>query len=106
MFIFMPFFGQQDGSYIRAVSLFATSDISFAFKMIYCIVLISISLFGIAEIIVQHLGNEKRLYLCTISSIMLQAVGVLIFAISRQPYVTIFLFLILMIKAVLIRKII
>lgn len=57
--IFMPFFGKTDGEYIRAVTLLGNPDISFGVKMTFYAALISMSIFGIIELIIQHMGNEK-----------------------------------------------
>lgn len=104
VFIFMPLFGQHDGSHVRAVTLLNDLDVSFSVRVIFFVALISMSLFGIIELTIQHLENEKRIYLCNTCSILLHAIVVFIFAISRQPYVTALLFMLLMVKIALILK--
>lgn len=102
--IFMPFFGKTDGGYIRAVTLLGNPDISFGVKMTFYAALISMSIFGIIELIIQRMGNEKNLFVCNTCSVILHAIVIFIFSISRQPYVTAFLFALLMVKVTLILK--
>lgn len=102
--MFMPLWGQQDGDYIRAVTLLAEPDISFSLRVVYYVALISMSVFGIVEIFAQHLADEKRLHICNVCSVVLHAAAILIFAISRQPYVTVLLFTFLMVKVALLLK--
>ncbi len=105
IFMFVPFFGQKDGDYIRAVTLFADPDISMFLRVIYCIALVSMTLFGIVEFIVQRSENNKLLATCRNSSIVIHAIVILIFMLSRQPYISAFLFISVLIKCILfIRK--
>lgn len=104
IFLFMPLFGQQEEGYIRAVTLLSGPALSISLTVLYWIAFLSIALFGIVEMTVQHFGNEKQLSICKTCSIVLHAVVVFLFAISRQPYVTAFLFLFLMIKVALLIK--
>ncbi len=103
-FLFMPLFGQQDGDYIRAVTLFAYSGVTNLVRMLYFAVLASIPIFGVIEVIMEKTDSEKGLRFYKTCSICLYAAAILLFAISRQPYVTVFLFLIFMVKVMLIIK--
>lgn len=104
IFIFMPLFGKADGGYIRAVTLLEKPDISYGVKVIFFVSLISMSILGIVELIIQHVGNEKRLSICNMCSVVFHAIVIFIFSISRQPYITVFLFAFLMVKGVLVLK--
>ena len=53
----------------------------------------SIVALGVASLVIQHLGNERWLDLSARGSLLVHAMAVLLFAVSRQPYVTAFLFL-------------
>jgi len=102
VFLFMPLFGQQDGAYIRSVTLLEHIGISTPLRALYFISLLTISIFGIFEIVMKLTDSETGLRLCKPCSIVLYAAAILLFALSRQPYITAFLFLLFMVKAVLI----
>ena len=101
-FLFMPLFGQQDGGYIRAVTLLAHTSISNLLRTLYFIALTIISVFGVFEVIIELTDNERGLRFYKPCSIALYAGAIMLFAISRQPYITAFLFLLFMVKVVLI----
>ena len=101
-FLFMPFFGQQDGAYVRAVTLLAHSNISDLLCTLYFISLTIISVFGAFELVTGLTDNKRGLRIYKPCSIALYAIAILLFAISRQPYITAILFLLFMVKVVLI----
>lgn len=100
-FLFMPLFGQQEGEYIRAVTLLAHTSISDLLRILYFASLMAISLFGFFEIIIELTDYEKGLWIYKPCSIALYAAAIFLFAISRQPYITAVLFLLFMVKIVL-----
>lgn len=100
-FLFMPLFGQQDGEVIRSVTLLAYTGISGLLRALYLASLTIISLFGVFELIIELTDNERCLRFCKPCSIALYAAAILLFALSRQPYITAFLFLLFMVKTVL-----
>lgn len=104
IFLFTPLFGQQEDGYVRAVTLLSGPALSTSLTVLYWIAFLSIALFGIVELAIQHFGNEKLLSICKTCSIVLHAMAIFLFTISRQPYVTAFLFLFLMIKIALLMK--
>lgn len=97
-FIFLPFYGNREGNWVRAVTLPEYHDAPLEIRIVYFAVLITMSLFGIAELVIQLAENEKWQKLGKACSIILHAVAILFFAASAQPYVTIFLFLLFIIK--------
>jgi len=101
IFIFFPFYGQPDGEEIRSVSLFAYQDISNITRFIYFSILISMALLGAAELVVQNIGTERWMKFCKTGSIVFQVAAILIFTLTRQPYVTSLLFMFFVIKVVL-----
>ena len=101
-FLFMPLFGLNDGTYIRGVALSDYTCISNLLRALYFISLTVIPVFGIIEILIGLNGSEKWLYFFKSCSIAVYAVVIVLFAISRQPYITAFLFLLFMVKVVLI----
>ena len=99
--IFLPLFGRTESDHIYAVNLLAKPDASLLQRVIYCAILLSMSLLGAVEFVVQHNDNEKRLRGCRTGSLALHAAAVLIFVISRQVYASALLFLALMGKCLL-----
>lgn len=99
--LFMPLFGRQEGEQIQAVTLWAYSGISQVLRVLYFAALTVIPTFGVAEIVIQRKSGERGVHLSKMLSIGLCAVAILLFAISRQPYMTVFLFLLFMVKVVL-----
>lgn len=100
-FLFMPLFGQREGEYIHAVTLPALTGISGVLRALYFVLLTIISMFGVLELIMLLTGNEKGLRIYKPCSVALYGAAILLFAISRQPYLTAFLFLLFMVKVVL-----
>ena len=101
VFGFLPLSGQQDGTYIRAVALLWNPEFSAMLRVLYCIPMGIVSLFGLFELIAASGEHEKWLPLCAPCSMMLYAVAILVFVLSRQPYITALLFLLFMVKLVL-----
>ncbi|QVK18624.1 helix-turn-helix transcriptional regulator [Mycoplasmatota bacterium] len=104
VFIFLPFYGQLDGEFIRSVTLFAYHDVSAMTRTLYFALLIMMSVLGIAELIIQFFENEKGLNISKTCSVILHALAIMLFVLTRQPYVTSFLFMFFMIKIVLLIK--
>ena len=100
-FLFMPLFGQQEGTDIQAVTLSALTGVSHLLRTLYWVVLIMIPLSGLFQIVVELIGNGRGLRLHKLCPMALHAAAVLLFAISRQPYITAFLFLLFLVKVVL-----
>ena len=101
-FLFMPLFGQREGDFVRTVTLIACTDISSSLRVLYSVALTAIPLFGVFEIIFQLAGNHWGRQIYKPCSIVLEAAAILLFALSRQPYITAFLFLLFLVKVVLI----
>ena len=104
LFIFLPLYGQKIGETIYNVSLFSCNEISEIIKTIYFSTFILISIIGIIEIIYNFIENKKIRNICNIISLIIQSLAILFFAMSRQPYVTSIMFMILIIKISLIIK--
>jgi len=104
LFMFLPLYGQKIGETIYNVSLFSCNEISEIIKIIYFSIFILISIIGIIEIIYNFIENKKIRNICNIISLIIQSLAILFFAMSRQPYVTSIMFMILIIKISLIIK--
>ena len=94
--------GQQEGEFVRAVTLPAYTGSSGLLRALYALTLAGIAAFGLFEAVVQRGENETHLRRCKPCSVALNAAAILLFALSRQPYVTAFLFLLFLVKVVLI----
>ncbi|MBR5217713.1 MAG: helix-turn-helix transcriptional regulator [Oscillospiraceae bacterium] len=104
IFLFMPLFGQQENGHIRPVTLLTHTDMSGFLRGVYLIVLVGISLFGGFELVLQLGTRENSLRWSRFCSLVLSAVAVLLFAVSRQPYITVFMFLLFIVKTVLVMQ--
>ncbi|MBE6682291.1 MAG: helix-turn-helix transcriptional regulator [Ruminococcaceae bacterium] len=104
MFFFLPFFGQKANGVVQEVSLLSLNGIATYLSVAYNIVVIAIITFGIATLAFQNckkafwLKNKDKI------SLILNAAAVLLFIISSQPYAGAFLFVFLIIKAMMLVK--
>lgn len=103
-FLFMPLFGQSDGTMIRSVSLLSYQDNTALLRTIFFAMFLVISLFGVVELIMQFLASEKLLQISKLVSVSLHALAILLFTAARIPYVTMLLFLLFMIKMLLLLR--
>ena len=94
--IFLPLYGQPDGMHIRAVTLLEYHDATLVTA--YWVILLLMAALGIAEIVVQSFENEKWSNLGIKGSFALNAMAVLSFIATRQPYLAALLFLFFIIK--------
>lgn len=101
-FLFLPLFGQHDGNEIRAVTLLLYTGASEMLRGMYFVALLMIAACGISELAAEMANYGKMGRICELLSILLPVVAILLFALSRQPYITVALFLLFVIKVVLI----
>ena len=104
MFFFLPFFGEKTGGVIREVSLLSLSGVSSWLRTAYFAVVIGIILCGILTLALQNcrqaFGDRSK----TQISLLINAVGTLLFMVSLQPYAAAFLFVFLAIKVLMLIK--
>lgn len=103
-FLFLPLFGQFDGTMIRMVSLFAYHSSTEAMRMVCFAVFLVLFVFGIAELVMQFLVSGKALRINKIISVFLHAMAILFFTAAREPYVTALLFMLFLIKMLLLLR--
>lgn len=103
-YIFLPFYGQEIDGYIYSVNLLQYTDAPISIRIIYYTLIISMSLLGATEIILQFFYDKKKFIILKSVSITWHSLSIIFFAASSQPYVTIFLFLFLMPKMALLIK--
>ncbi len=104
MFFFLPFFGEKSTGTVHAVSLPALTEIATYLKIAYFGMVIGIVLLGICMLALQNCRQQFWVRHKSHISLVVNAVGVILFVISSQPYPAIILFLFLIIKALLFRK--
>ena len=104
MFFFVPFFGQTTNENIQAVSLLLFIEISSYLRIVYFAMVISIITIGILTLALQKCQNAFWIKNKSKISLILNTVGILIFIISTQPYAAAFMFVLLIIKALLLVK--
>ena len=104
MFFFLPFFGQKANGVIQEVSLLSLNEITTYLKTAYYAIVISIAVYGILTLTFQNCQkvfwtkNRDKI------SLILNAVAVFLFIISSQVYGGAFLFIFLIIKALMLVK--
>ena len=103
-FLFMPLFGQQDGSLIRSVTLLSYTGVSAPLRAVYIGALAVTALLGLWELLAARKEREEDLRRCKPVSLALCAAVILLFALSRQPYLTAFLFLFFLVKVLLLLR--
>ena len=104
MFFFLPFFGQKANGVIQEVSLLSLNEITTYLKTAYYAIVISIAVYGILTLTFQNCQkvfwtkNRDKI------SLILNVAAVLLFIISSQVYAGAFLFIFLIIKALMLVK--
>ena len=100
-FLFLPLYGRQDTDMIRIVSLFEGPDASPLTQTIYLAVPLLMGLMGAAQLAMPLFHRERWFRVGRTVSILLQALCILVYVETRQPYAASLLFLFMMIKVVL-----
>lgn len=104
MFFFLPFFGQNIDGSIQEVSLLSLTAITSYLRAAYFAVVIGVVGLGILTLALQSCNqkfwtkNKRKI------SLSLNAIGILLFVISLQPYAATFMFIFLVIKALMLIK--
>lgn len=101
LFIFLPIYANKVNDFIYSVPLINSNGTSVTIKILYMILLSILSLIGIIEIILNFIDNNKIQKVINKSSLHFQVISILIFAFSRQAYLTNIVFVLLIIKVIL-----
>ncbi len=104
MFFFLPFFRQTVNGNIEEASLLSLTEISVCLKIAYFVAVIAIVFMGILTLSLQKIENRFWNKNKSKISLILSVIGTLLLIISFQPYATIFMFMFLVIKALLLIK--
>ena len=104
IFFFLPFFGQKANGIVEEVSLLSLNGIATYLQITYYAIVIAITVYGILTLAFQNcqkmfwMQNKEKI------SLILNAVVVFLFIISSQVYAGAFLFIFLVIKALMLIK--
>ena len=104
LLLFLPFFAQKTDGVIREVSLLELTEIQPYLKVLYFAVVIGILLLGLLTLVLQGRIDVVWVWRKTVLSLVMGAVGVAIFIVSRPPYAAAFAFAFLIIKAIMLIK--
>ncbi len=99
LLLFLPLFGQKTQDGAQAVSLLSLTGIASYLKLAYFAVVIAIGVTGILTLALQNCRRTSWLQCKSLLSLLLTAVGMFLFVVSRQPYAAVILFVFLSIKA-------
>lgn len=100
-FLFLPLFGQRVGSVIQSVSLLSLRQTEAYIRIPYFILIISMALCGILTLALQSCTEPLWVKYKGKLSLGLTAAATLLFLMSLQPYASMFAFIFLMIKALM-----
>ena len=104
MFLFLPIFAQRADGIVRAASLLSLRGVSLYMRVAFYLITGLIVLFGAASLLLQNASGafsaEKRFKF----SLLLNALAVLVFIASLQPYAAGYLFVFFVIKLLMLTK--
>lgn len=101
---FLPLFGQNTAGGIQEVSLLFLVGVSPWLRVCYFASVIGMALWGILTLALQSCQQFVWVQYKSRISLWLNGVSALLFIISRQPYMAAFLFIFLVVKALLLNK--
>ena len=101
LFLFLPLFGQKTDGGAEAVSLLALTQISGYLKIAYLVIVVISVLWGVLTLALQNNTFKGKQSI----SILITAVGTLLFIISRQPTVATLMLVFLGVKVLMTRKV-
>lgn len=104
MLLFLPFFACRQNGIIQTGSLISLSGISTYLKAIYFILLVLLALSGIIILSLQNCRNNFWLKSKYLISIILNTICAFIFIVGLHPYASIYLFVFLLIKFIILIK--
>ena len=104
MFFVLPFFGQRVGEAVQEVSLLALSITASWLRTAYIALVSLIVLCGVLTLAFQTCNRIGWRKIKTGTSLLLNAIAALLFVVSLQPYASVFLFVYLTIKVLMLVK--
>ena len=105
MLLFLPFFAQRSEGAVNSVSLLALADARAYLKVAYFTIVITIITIGIMTLAMQNCRCSLWIKSKTAISLILCGASVLLFILTSHPYASVYCFVLLIIKGLLlIRK--
>ena len=101
LLLFLPFFGQKADGIIQEVSLLVLNGIQPYLKIAYIAFVGTMIVLGIMTLALQNFRRRLWTQCKNILSLALSTGGVCLFIISQQPYAAVFVFVFLIIKALM-----
>ena len=102
MFAFIPLYGVDDGSFVRMANLAdygASVDFGASFAVMAAAV-VSLMFVGAVEIVLAAAGSRRAARIVALVGFAVQALAVVLFASTMQPYATTLMFALLLAKVV------
>lgn len=102
VFAFIPLYGVDDGSFVRMASLAdygASVDFGASFAVMAAAV-VSLMFVGAVEIVLAAAGSRRAARIVALVGFAVQALAVVLFASTMQPYATTLMFVLLLAKVV------
>ena len=104
LLLWLPFFGQSADGVIQEVSLLALTEIQLYLKILYFIVVVGMTVFGVLTLGLMNCNYVFWTQNKSKGSLLLNAMGVFLFIISQQPYAAVFVFSFLIMKVLMMIK--
>ena len=104
LLLFLPLFGQRMNGGVESVSLIGLTVASFYLQFAYAIFVGFSAVLGILTLALQNCIRSFWVKSKTKISLILNIIGVLLFTVSTQVYVAVFLFVLLIIKVSMLLK--
>ena len=102
VFAFIPLYGVDDGSFVRMANLAdygASVDFGASFAVMAAAV-VSLMFVGAVEIVLAAAGSRRAAPIVALVGFAVQALAVVLFATTMQPYATTLMFVLLLAKVV------
>lgn len=104
LLFFLPFFGQRTDGAIQGVSLLALTEVQVYLKVLYLGVIIGMIVLGFLTLVLCNYNFAFWIRNKNTLSLLLNVIGVFLFIISQQPYATVYVFVFLIIKTLMLIK--
>ena len=104
LLIFLPFFADRSVGTVRSVSLLGLNGVQPYLKIPYFVLIVGIIIIGILTLVLQGCDAKFWIKSNVKLSLSISSLTVMLFILSLQPYAAIFIFALLIIKALMLVK--
>ena len=104
IFLFLPFFAHRTGGTVKEVSLLSLFGISPVIKTVYILTVFGIIFMGILTLALQNFEAVLWVKYKYKISVALSAFGTVLFMVTLQPYASLFAFVFLAVKSLMLIK--